>query len=166
MPAICHHFIQEDEMNYPQILTHQEELERNVEFILQTIKSNKIKFDFIIARGISGIIPSAIVAHKLRKQLCVVRKEQEKTHSKNKIEIASDFYPATKRYIIIDDLIDTGETVVQIVKSARNQLCMNNFMPAAIILYGTDYNRDFSLIDKFITNELQYEKIDIYAKPE
>jgi len=66
-----------------------------------------VHFDAIAVRGMSGATMGSIVAHLMDKDLFLVRKEGERTHSSRRLEGPNG--PCD--YVIIDDLISSGETV-------------------------------------------------------
>ena len=74
--------------------------------VVRMIRERKLEFDAIACRGISGLLIAPIVAMRLNKTLIVVRKG-EKTHSGYEVE--GDH--GAKRYLILDDFIDCGDTV-------------------------------------------------------
>lgn len=84
---------------------------------VETIKENiPLKsFDTIAVRGISGVLLGSPLAIKLNKNLCVVRKS-DGSHSSNKIESG---LTCQGRYLIVDDLIETGATVKAIVSGIK-----------------------------------------------
>lgn len=81
--------------------------------VTKEIREKGVEFDAIACRGVSGIVVSSAVASRLAKQLIVVRKPDEKSHSECEVEGRpyGDF-----KYIVIDDFICTGKTVVEIMK--------------------------------------------------
>ena len=79
--------------------------------VVKMIKARGLQFDAIACRGVSSLLISPIVAMRLNKSLIVVRKG-EKTHSAYKVE--GDH--GAKRYLIIDDFIDSGDTIREIAK--------------------------------------------------
>jgi adenine/guanine phosphoribosyltransferase-like PRPP-binding protein len=74
--------------------------------VIKMIKARGLEFDAIACRGVSGLLIAPVVAMRLNKTLIVVRKG-EKTHSGYKVE--GDH--GAKRYLILDDFIDGGDTV-------------------------------------------------------
>jgi orotate phosphoribosyltransferase len=72
-------------------------------------------YDCIAFRGVSGAVVAPVVAYQLGKGLIPVRKG-ENAHSTNSIEVGNHDY---KRYLIVDDFIDSGDTVVAIEKACR-----------------------------------------------
>ena len=77
-----------------------------VKQVVKMIKARGLEFDAIACRGVSGLLIAPIVAMRLNKTLIVVRKG-EKTHSSRSVE--GDH--GAKRYLILDDFIDEGDTV-------------------------------------------------------
>lgn len=93
---------------------------------LKTIKSalRKHKFDSIAFTGHSGSLLAAPIALYLNKELIMVRKLRKDSHSKIPVE----GYKASKRYIIIDDLVSSGSTVKNVYKKVKK------FAPKAVCL--------------------------------
>jgi hypothetical protein len=110
--------------------------------IKKLVKDTKLDFDTIVFRGMSGALLAPLVAQTLKKELLMVRKD-DGTHSSYKVEGNL----ATKRYIILDDLICTGETlkhifstlhregVSQVEGSSRPQFDLRNAECVGIVLY-------------------------------
>ena len=82
------------------------------------------RFDTIAVRGVSGISIGAILAHGLKKELAVVRKEMNPLHTDNVVESPQ----AVVRYVIVDDFSSSGETLYHITRNMRtshpNALCV------------------------------------------
>jgi len=98
--------------------------------IISTIKKNKIEFDAIAFRGLSGSLVAPIISLDIEKPLIVVRKDA--SHG-DKIE----GYVSADKYIIIDDFIDSGKTIRSILKSI-DAMCVG------IILYDHEVNEPLS----------------------
>jgi adenine/guanine phosphoribosyltransferase-like PRPP-binding protein len=73
-------------------------------------------FDVIVACGTSGLIVVPQVAEILKKHILVVRKPNEKCYSEFSTEGVSPH-----RYVILDDLICSGNTVKHIKRTIRNE---------------------------------------------
>jgi hypothetical protein len=73
--------------------------------------------DMIAVRGVSGMVIGAIVAERLGANLIVIRKPGESTHSS--YPYAGEF--VGNSYVIIDDFIDTGDTVKQILAVMQHE---------------------------------------------
>ena len=69
-------------------------------------------FDALAFRGVSGAIIAPVLALELRKSIIVVRKTAEKSHLGRTVQGDNN----ARRYIIVDDFIDSGATVQTIVK--------------------------------------------------
>ena len=76
---------------------------------------SKYEFDAIAFRGLSGALSAIPMAHALDKTLIAVRKKGEDNHSDNGVEGDR----GARRYIIIDDTIFTGATVLAITRAIK-----------------------------------------------
>jgi len=74
------------------------------------------EFDSIAFRGMSGAVSAPIIALALKKNLILVRKPEDRTHSQYRVE----GFNASRRYVIVDDFISTGETARAIRDSIYN----------------------------------------------
>ena len=103
------------------------------ESICRAIDASKVEFDSVVCRGISGLVVSPIVAMMLGKPLTIVRHSTKNSHSHNLVEGI-----VGGRYIIIDDLIDTGATIERIRKALINarvkemRVCKASLPPVSI----------------------------------
>lgn len=78
---------------------------------IKTLRKHRDEFDIIAVRGVSGITVGSPVALMLDKQLVVIRKPDESSHSAGMpagIGYNSDGTP--HRYIFLDDFIASGAT--------------------------------------------------------
>lgn len=75
----------------------------------------KYEFDTIAVRGVSGLLLGPGVAMVMGKSLIVVRKHEEDRHSPHICEGDR----GTKRYVIVDDFMDTGATVEAIIHDVK-----------------------------------------------
>ena len=82
--------------------------------VCKLVRQRNIQFDAIACRGLSGLLIAPIVAMRLKKTLLCVRKG-EKTHSPQNVEGDAK----AKTYVILDDFIDSGETVSAIVDGIK-----------------------------------------------
>jgi orotate phosphoribosyltransferase len=76
--------------------------------VIKTIKEKGLEFDAIVVRGVSGITIGSIVSSRMRKQLIVVRKDNDGSHADTRVEgiiKGRDF-----KFIFLDDLICSGDT--------------------------------------------------------
>lgn len=77
-----------------------------------------IEFDTIVCSGVSGIVFAVQLAQRMGRKVAIVRKDGDGTHSTNKIE-ANCFPNEIGKYIIVDDLIDSGKTIDRIVAAMK-----------------------------------------------
>jgi hypothetical protein len=92
------------------------DLDARVERSVMRLKPDAERFEAIVVRGMSGLIVGPMVASRLKKPWCVVRKPGEGTHSDHK---AVEGWHNFRSYIIVDDLIASGGTVRLIQKTIR-----------------------------------------------
>lgn len=90
-----------------------EKVKTTVKETIRMIKQSKIEFDSIAFRGMSGALIAPMVAMALGKPVSMVRKREHNSHCGLMVEGCDD--PAT--YIIVDDMISSGETMKLIVKA-------------------------------------------------
>lgn len=74
------------------------------------------QFDSIACCGTSGLMVVPQIAELLNKNIILIRKKNEKRYSNFTIEGASPF-----RYIILDDLICSGDTVRHITRNISHE---------------------------------------------
>lgn len=80
--------------------------------LVKEIKKSGVKFDAIVFRGMSGALVAPSVADKMKKPLVVCRKK-DNHHSSYSVEYIEGWF---ENFIIIDDLISSGETILTILK--------------------------------------------------
>lgn len=76
----------------------------------------KNHFDAIAFRGMSGAIIAPVIAYEMNLPVIVIRKEYDDTHDFRRVFGFVEPRHHTVKYIIIDDFIETGNTVNEIVK--------------------------------------------------
>jgi hypothetical protein len=81
----------------------------------------KYEFDSIAFRGVSGTILGAPIALLMNKEMVLVRKDGDDTHSYYGVEGNKN----VRRYIIVDDFVSTGATAEAIISKIKE------FAPAA-----------------------------------
>lgn len=79
-------------------------------------KLSVLNFDAIAFTGLSGAVLASAVAMRMNKLLYCVRKSGENRHSDYDVEGPL----GALRYVIIDDLIQTGGTIRRIISQVRN----------------------------------------------
>lgn len=80
--------------------------------LIKEIRKSRIKFDAIVFRGMSGALVAPSVADKMKKPLVVCRKS-DNHHSSYSVEFTERWF---ENFIIIDDLISSGTTILTILK--------------------------------------------------
>lgn len=124
---------------------------RNViQKICKVLKKHDNKFDTIVFRGMSGTLISPTVSLYLRKKMLLVRK-QDQSHSPLSVE--GDY--EVKKYIIIDDCIDSGNTIRSILSKIFE--FNRKAKPVGVLLYN-DYRSEL----KFGANDREYIFKNIY----
>ena len=73
-------------------------------------------YDSIACSGTSGLMVVPQIAELLDKQIIIVRKHNEKSYSPFHIEGVQPF-----RYIIVDDLVCSGQTIKHITRSLKEE---------------------------------------------
>jgi len=109
---------------------------------LRAIK-RKHPFDAIAFTGSSGAALAYPLSYLLKMPLIHVRKGS--SHYSGKIEGTI----SSKKYIIIDDFIDTGKTLLKVMKTIDEAL-EKKAKPVAICLYSSGRESDFSFNKKKI----------------
>lgn len=112
-----------------------DELTRTVLRVASAIDSLALPPKFIAVRGVSGVSVGAAVSFYTKLPLVVIRKDDEQTHSSGTVQ---GLFGMRGRYVIVDDLVDTGATVRAIVRALEddddNENGLNELV--AIILYA------------------------------
>lgn len=103
---------------------------KSIREICKIIKKEQLEFDTIAFSGMSGSLIAPIIADKLKKQMILVRKGKDDTHSHCSCEGFKD----VKRYIIVDDGISTGATLKRI-KDRISQFNLDA-VPVGIFMYN------------------------------
>lgn len=89
------------------------ELPTYIAYAVQALRRKR--FDSLAFRGMSGAIIAAPVAIALGKNLIMVRKPEETTHSDFPVEGNQ----SSKKYIIIDDFVSSGHTCKAIIEAVH-----------------------------------------------
>jgi adenine/guanine phosphoribosyltransferase-like PRPP-binding protein len=91
---------------------------RNSVIIKTVCELRKISdaFDSIACAGISGLIIVPQIAEILKKNIVIIRKDSEKRYSDFQIEGVTPF-----RYVIVDDLICSGQTIRHIKNTLKRE---------------------------------------------
>lgn len=109
--------------------------DRTVKSIVENLKG--VKFDAIVVTGVSGLLFGPTVAYKLGKKLVIVRKQNDSSHSSERIE--GEFSYGDK-FVILDDLVESASTVLKILEAVDSSRL--NTMFVGIYLYSGGYFTD------------------------
>lgn len=96
---------------YLQAALHPKSFKSIINTLAEELKPFKDKFDTIVFTGSSGCMVGPALASKMNKQMLLVRKENDNSHS----SYLCEGYYELSNYIIIDDLISTCRTIRRIV---------------------------------------------------
>jgi adenine/guanine phosphoribosyltransferase-like PRPP-binding protein len=77
----------------------------------------EVEFDTVVGTGLSGAVAASQLSRALRKNLAVVRKPRDGSHSSNPVEGVLG-----KRWLFVDDLISTGDTFRR-TRAAIEKVC-------------------------------------------
>ena len=106
--------------------------------VTRMIRDSGVEFDAIAFRGVSGSLLGPLVATAMGKGLIYIRKKVD-SHRSYDVEGC-----VTQRYIIIDDLIDSGKTIHSI-REAIEKRARDCGDPPATCVGVFLYNHDKSL---------------------
>ena len=119
----------------------------DIQIVKRKIVPNAVKqlkeddFDTIVFRGMSGALIAPIVAMRLNKNILMVRKPSDCSHSgySGKAEGCVEI----DKYVIIDDFISTGHTVDNIISAVKESNSKAKL--EGIFLYNADYGSNMKL---------------------
>ena len=107
----------------------------------------ELKFDAIAFCGSSGCAVAFTLAAKYKIPLIYVRKTYEKCHSRSKVE-CNNKNVQVKKYLIVDDFVDTGGTVDYIVSTITKYAkaaCAYPAEPVGVLCFDPYQDRDRSM---------------------
>jgi len=81
--------------------------------VLMNYLEREENIDGIVVKGMSGIIPGTLVSQQTDIPLVVVREGEKCSHSYTDIE--KDCVRDLTRYVLLDDFVETGETLVTLM---------------------------------------------------
>jgi adenine/guanine phosphoribosyltransferase-like PRPP-binding protein len=96
-----------------------------------------VKFDTIACMGVSGIMFGSPLALMMNKNIAVVRKTSDKRHSTHKVELSCTL-SEVGRFIVVDDLIDSGKTLKKIKKTLIEETLPGETAPVPVGVYLYD----------------------------
>lgn len=133
--------------------------------LAKLIRKQKLDFDAIAFRGMSGALVVPMLCYKLEKGMIVCRKESEESHGSS-----CEGYMAGGNYIIVDDFISSGSTIRGVVKTIDDWAVKNTaggvpFIPVGIFLYrdaGMEYSRTIINVDTHDYYAVTGREVDIF----
>lgn len=104
-----------------------EEVDRGVDFLVEQLKDNlsEVKNIYGLPRG--GLIPAVMLSHRLDLPLIIDRRS------------------VSKRTLVVDEIIDSGETMLQLSKRKKAKLCVGLY-----VRQGSKFTPDYAAFQ--ITN--------------
>lgn len=111
-------------------ILNRKEADRVIERCVEIL--TPVDFDTLAFSGNSGALIAPILAHKLNKEIIMVRKPGVQCASGFSVEGFRD----SKKYVLVDDLISSGRTAERIVKAV--QRLAPNAQMVGILLYAVD----------------------------
>ena len=118
---------------FPQVIDHAEKALR--------IFGKKTRFQALAFSGMSGAAIAFPLALRLNKKLMCVRKK-DNSHYKGSFEGDLD----SKKYVIVDDCIETGKTIKRIKKAVERN---TDSVLAAIYLYDQREDRNLEVMETY-----------------
>lgn len=103
------------------------------------------KFQALACRGSSGMMAASVLGIALQLPVIYVRKEEEFSHGSSVESNAG--YRTLERYLIVDDLICTGNTLAKIADKIENYAKRNSMKPPVCVgafLYADNYAKGFN----------------------
>lgn len=95
-----------------------------------------IEYDTLVGRGVSGVVPLALLANEFDKKFAIVRKTDEDSHSSMEVEGY-----VGRRWVFVDDFIRFGTTLT-VTKRAIDSQCETfkwNSVLVGAFLYDSKY---------------------------
>lgn len=121
---------------------------RHEKIIWALTNLKNIEFDAVVVCGASSMVVGIPVAHILDKDVILVRKKKDDSHSTMVVE---GVRPG--RYVFIDDLISSGRTLTWVIKAMK-----------AHCEYSECVGMAFYLHSKLYTEEDLVHKINYFSK--
>jgi adenine/guanine phosphoribosyltransferase-like PRPP-binding protein len=116
----------------------------------------ELKFDAIAFCGSSGCAIAFNLAALHEIPLIYVRKKDEKSHSRARIE-CNDKLVEVKKYLIVDDFVDQGSTIDHIVSTIESQAlqaCAYPAKPVGVLCFDPYVYRDQTMDTEVVSLKL------------
>lgn len=95
-------------------LFDKQRFKKTIKRVIRALSPHKNKFDSIVCLGASGLIVPPICL-ELNKNMIVVRKQNEKTHSRFPVEGKKNL----KNYVFLDDILESGGSASFMLKQMK-----------------------------------------------
>lgn len=102
-------------------------------------EERELKYDTLAFCGLSGAVLAPIIAHRLGKDLLLVRKHGGKDDSASGREFPVEGNVGAERIVVVDDLIYTGATMSNIVRGIRKH---TEAKIVGLLLYADDLGEE------------------------
>lgn len=144
-----------------------ENIRRNViNTFANVIRDNVFQFDGIVVRGVSGMLFGPILANQFNLKFIIARKKCELSNGNSHASFQLEGNYDIKKYVIVDDCICSGNTVLGIVKDMCNVIPEAEY--AGLFLWNdSSEGRKYSFSPKVYYSS-EYEKRCreiVYNKP-
>lgn len=103
--------------SYLRPVFHWRDRQKTLKKLIKKIEKSNLSFDAIAFTGLSGVLIGPFLAEKLKKEIIICRKKGDSSHCDMRIERNEG---EINKYIIVDDLIDVGDTVRRIVGEIKS----------------------------------------------
>lgn len=114
------------------LLLNKQVLSERINRLVKIIEESEIRFHAIAYRGHSGALVAPTVAHLISKELILVRSTTQGTHTDHLVE---GYTNQIVRYVIIDDLLQSGRTINIILRRVKEFSKQNDFRCVGVFLY-------------------------------
>lgn len=118
-----------------------ERLEK-IDLAVAVMGKTKFKDCAVVASGLSGSLMAVAIADKLSRPMAIVRKEIENNHG-----MPVEASETIKKYLIVDDQIDTGKTIGFIIETMKKYHLKSKCV--GIILHDSCRSEPFGSIPVF-----------------
>jgi adenine/guanine phosphoribosyltransferase-like PRPP-binding protein len=112
--------IADKQMSHASYLTkvfNYKEQSKAIRTLKEILNKKNLKFDGFVVMGVSGITMGSILARSLRKELAIIRKPNDGSHSYYLMENLK----AGHTYVFLDDLIASGTTYYIVKQNVKDK---------------------------------------------
>lgn len=131
------------------------ESQQIVAWAVDAIKAHNIQA--IAGRGLSGLVIAGAIGHAAQIPVFAVRQDGEHAHTDRMVSGMAPDGPV-ERWAFIDDLIETGRTLMRTRTAIHNAGLTTSSIPSLVLLYG-DWNRTAVVdVDGHGVMQLNYQR--------